>query len=96
MSKRALVIKQLRRHPGRGQTAAEIAYALNLPDGRSVALQLKWLERQGVVCLARRGRGSKSMDAGSPQWMLPSSERAHWLVRSRQPCSGRCRHTGRA
>jgi SOS-response transcriptional repressor LexA len=80
MSKRALVIEQLRRHPGRSQTAAEIAYALNLPDGRSVALQLKWLERQGIIRAARRGQGSKSMDGGRPQWMLPSSERAYRLV----------------
>jgi hypothetical protein len=89
MSIRALIIEQLRRHPGRGQNASEIAHALNLPDGRSVALQLKWLERQGVVCVARRGRGSRSMDAGGPQWMLPLSERAYKLMQKKLRWPGR-------
>jgi SOS-response transcriptional repressor LexA len=82
MSKRALIIERLQQHPGRSQTAAEIARALNLRDGRSVAFQLKWLERQGVVRVTRFAAGSKIMDLSQrTQWMLPTSERAYRLVR---------------
>ena len=80
MSKRASIIERLRKHPGRGQTAAEIAQALGLRDGRSVALQLKWLERQGVVRVTRFA-GTKNMSPGyRGQWFLPTSERAYALV----------------
>jgi SOS-response transcriptional repressor LexA len=82
MSKRALIIERLRKHPGSGQTAAEIAQALGLRDGRSVALQLKWLERQGVVRVTRFV-GSKNMAPGGlGQWFLSTSERAYALVSS--------------
>jgi predicted ArsR family transcriptional regulator len=79
-SLRASIFDRLLRHPG-GQTAAEIAYGLGLPDGRSVAGQLKALEREGRVEVARfavknmgpwRARGGTS----SGQWFLPSSQRA--------------------
>jgi hypothetical protein len=87
-SLRVLIFEQLQRRSG-GQTAAEIASALGLPDGRSVAGQLKALEREGRVEVARFS--AKNMTPGGSwrratvggQWFLPSSQRAYRLVRRR-------------